>query len=121
MGFAFKLHRSKSHNGAAASFCCLFVRPHHKSPLRAPYFVLVHARTAIPVFVTLTAEEKALKARKFAGLIQNSDQLLTETQQVLKSEARRQGESRAAKQRGMGLCRNRNENKEPVAEESYGG
>lgn len=38
--------------------------------------------------------------------------------QVLKNE---QGKSRAAKQRGMGLCRNRNENKDTVAEETYGG
>lgn len=45
---------------------------------------------------------------------------MTETQEVLKNEARWQGKSRAAKQRGMGLCRNGNEDKETVAEESYG-
>jgi len=47
---------------------------------QGPSFLLVRARTAVPGFVMLAAE-KALRARKFAGLILSSDQLTTETQQ----------------------------------------
>lgn len=57
-----------------------------------------------PIDVKLTGGKKHWRLRTFAALIQNSDQLLTEAEQVLKIEARWQGKSGAASEgAGRGL------------------
>lgn len=83
-----------------------FSKACHKSPAQGTLFSVGPGQDCGRSISDSDSREKALKARKSAGLKQNSEQLMP---QVLKNE---QGKSRAAKQRGMGLCRNGNENKD---------
>lgn len=68
-----------------------------------------------PIVVRLTAGKEHWRPQTFAGLMQNSDQPLTEAQQVLNCEARWQGKSMAASKGAGRDCGT--ESKETEAEE----